>query len=311
MIRIDLEPTRDAAPIRDLSLEDLVERRERKMTSRRVGALAVSFAIILAMAGAFVAVNRTGTGTTKEAGTTPEAWTMPPGLAIPAGSYAYVHVINYPPVGNPTSDEQWWWFSPTDGTGRVKVEGIGGDHVPYSSDTTYGPSGEMTDGPKLVPLDGLSTDPALLADQLFQRAQEPGSPAPTTLHSPQEVADVANILLNEANATPELKAALSQVLVNLPGVTIEPDTADPVGRSGWSVQFTDPDGSGSRTWWFDRDSDQLLAVRNHFTANGGYTYFSIYEASGVVADTSAMNPEPTFIPPTTDAPPAEGPTSRT
>ena len=38
-------------------------------------------------------------------GTSPDGWTMPEGLAIPAGSFAYVHVVEYPGVGQPGT-----WF---------------------------------------------------------------------------------------------------------------------------------------------------------------------------------------------------------
>ena len=252
MNRNDLERARTLAPITGLSLEGLAQRRERKEARRRLGALVVVAAIgVLAVSGAFAAYDGAGPAAQFGPGDTePKVWTMPPGLAIPAGSYAYVHRVVY---GDVEAYELESWFSPSDGSGRVREAGTAsdepldsgtpGEQTPYVDDRTYA-SGEMTSGevPNMDPLDGLSTDPAVLASQLVARSQPAGAspmPPPTTepnaAASTAQVAHVVDALLERANATPELKAALSQVLAGIEGVTVTSATMDPVGRPAWSV----------------------------------------------------------------------------
>ena len=193
---------------------------------------------------------------------------MPSGLVVPAGSYAYVRSVEY--GGGGTSERQTW-FSPTDGSGGV-------------DDHRYGP-GEMTNGhdPNTASLAGLSTDPAVLADQLIRRSAPDGaSPIPVPSPDPNvpevtgSVAAAIYLLLGMDNATPELKAALSQVLVRL------------------------EEGTRVNVWWFDPQSDQLLASE---IVEPGTSFYTIYEASGVVGDIGATSTQPSFFPSTSEPPP--------
>ena len=314
MNRSDLERARASAPITDLSLEGLALRRDRKEARRRSGALVVVAAIgVLAVGGAIVAYGDGPLAHAPADDTGPEAWTMPPGLSIPVGSYAYVHRVVY---GDDEAFEVQSWFSPDDGSGRVRETGtssnlpldsvIPGQQIPYTDDRDYA-VGEMTSGedPNMDPLDGLSTDPVVLAGQLVERSESGGAspipePAgPNEASSTSQVARVIDGLLQRPNATPELKAALSQVLAGLEGVTVNAATLDPVGRQAWSVEFENQ--IETRTWWFDLQSDQVLVKRSR-SSDGRFTFFTVYEASGVVTDTRETNTAPSFIPPTTVAP---------
>ncbi len=292
MNRSDLERARRAAPIEDLTFERLTQRRERKELRRRAGALAVSLTIgVLAAGGVFLAFRDDGAGVgLASSGTPSTTWTMPSGLVVPAGSYAYVRSVEY--GGGGTSERQTW-FSPTDGSGGV-------------DDHRYGP-GEMTNGhdPNTASLAGLSTDPAVLADQLIRRSAPDGaSPIPVPSPDPNvpevtgSVAAAIYLLLGMDNATPELKAALSQVLVRLEGVTTNPAASDPVGRPAWSVRLEE--GTRVNVWWFDPQSDQLLASE---IVEPGTSFYTIYEASGVVGDIGATSTQPSFFPSTSEPPP--------
>jgi len=315
MTSSDLERARGLAPSDGLSLERLARRRERKEAHGRIGALAVVGAIVVLTVSAFIADDGAGSSAgTPGADTEPEAWTMPPGLAIPAGSYAYVHRVVY---GSDEAFELRSWFSPSDGSGRVRETGtssnepldseVQGQQIPYVHDQTYAP-GELTSGevPNMDPLDDLSIDPEVLAGQLVARSGPAGaSPIPPPTSGPnqaassRQVAHVVDALLHRANATPELKAALSQVLAGLDGVTVTDATVDPVGRPAWSVGFDAH--AETQTWWFDPNSDQLLVERTSSVA-GDYTFFTVYEESGVVSGTRATETLPSFIPSTTVAP---------
>jgi len=113
---------------------------------------------------------------------------------------------------------------------------------------------------------------------------------------------MADLILSTANtATPELKASLSQVLAGLEGATVNEATSDPVGRPAGSVRSAGPGGARLKTWWFDPQSDQLLASVRVYP--DGTAYYTVYEAAGVVSATDDTSPQPVFIPPTSDVPP--------
>ncbi len=316
MNRSDLERARASAPITGLSLDGLVQRRERKETRRRLSALAVVVAIgVLAVGSALTVTGGDATPVPRAGGDTQSAaWTMPPGLTVPPGSYVYTHIVSY---GGVEGYEVQSWFSPSDGSGRVREtgtktdepldSGTPGPQIPYVQDHEYG-VGEMTDGgdSNMDPLGNLSTDPEVLVDQLIERSKQDGaSPAaPPTAQgvaaSTTRVALVADVLLHRDNATPELRAALSQVLAGLEGVRMDPETSDPVGRPGWSLTLgTD---EGTETWWFDPQSDQLLAKQFRFEGGQLSPVTTIYEASGIVSGTRETDLTSSFIPPTTATP---------
>ena len=309
-VRRQLPPSTDA-------FERLERRREAKAMRSRIVAgtvgLSVTAALVagLILSGSLSSGSDAGESVPGSDGSTPAVWTMPTGLAIPDGSFAYVHVVEYRGKGQAgfPADQQTW-FSPSDGSGRFTASGVASDPLldggpqtqgPYSHDDSYGP-GEMGNGEQWLGLDDLSTDPAVLAEQLAEPYRSagatPGSSASPNPNVDGSVADIADIVLSTANtATPELKAALSQVLAGLEGATVDSATSDPVGRLAWSVRLTQ--GARVETWWFDPQSDQLLAS----VVVDTNTYFRIYEAAGVVDGTGDRSPQPAFIPPTTDVPP--------
>jgi hypothetical protein len=301
---------------------DAFERLERHRKAKAMRSGIVAGAVALGVTGALVTglilarspSSGSDSNGSASGGTSPDGWTMPEGLAIPAGSFAYVHVVEYPGDGQPGSATvQRTWFSPSDGSGRLAVSGVASDPTinsgpqtqgPYSHDDSF-PPGEMGQGERWLGLDDLSTDPVVLATQL---AEPYASPGPTSTASPApaqvevSVAETADYILSMANtATPELKASLSQVLAGLEAATVNEATSDPVGRPAWSVRLAGPGGARTKTWWFDPQSDQLLASVRIYP--DGTTYYMVYEAAGVVSATSDTTPQPAFISPTTDVPP--------
>jgi hypothetical protein len=308
-VRQQLPPSTDA-------FKRLERRREAKAMRSRIVAGTVGLSVTAALVAALILSGSLPSGSDRgesvpgSGGSTPAAWTMPPGLAIPDGSFAYVHFVEYPGQGQPgfPADQQSW-FSPNDGSGRLTSSGVASDPVldggpqtqgPYSHDDSYGP-GEMGNGEQWLGLETLSTDPEVLAEQLAEpyasAGATPGSTASPNPNIDGSVADIADIVLTANTATPELKAALSQVLAGLEGATVDSATSDPVGRPAWSVRLTQ--GARVETWWFDPQSDQLLAS----VVVDSSTYFRIYEAAGVVDGTGDRSPQPAFIPRTTDVPP--------
>ena len=301
-----LDRVREQVPPPGDAFERLERRREAKAMRSRIVAGAVGLGVTGALVTGLVLSGSLSSGSAPDrsgpasGGTPSGAWTMPDGLMIPDGSFAYVHVVEYSGAGQPGSPiEERSWFSPSDGSGRVTGSGVASappleacaqTQCPYSNDDSYGP-GEMEkgSGEQWFGLGDLSTDPAVLAEQLAAPYLSPGaSPIPqasgtpslpTSAGSPSasaiptvspdptvtgSVADMANLVLISAHtATPELKAALSQVLAGLEGAMVSTATSDPVGRPAWSVRLEHGPGQGAgvETWWFDPQSDQLLGIR--------------------------------------------------
>src|SRR4051794_31775401 len=132
MNRSDLERARASAPITDISLDGLTRRRERKQSRRRLSALAVVVTIgVVAVGSAFTLTGEEGAPRPSAgADTEPAAWTTPAGLAVPPGSYVYVHSVSY---GSAEGYEVESWFSPSDGSGRLRETGTSSDHPLDSS----------------------------------------------------------------------------------------------------------------------------------------------------------------------------------
>ena len=69
-------------------------------------------------------------------------------------------------------------------------------------------------------------------------------------------------------------------------MTVNSATLNPVGRPAWSVAFDYH--AVTKIWWFDPKSDQLPVGRVHSKA-GRFTFFTVYEASGVVSSVQASD----------------------
>ena len=254
-----LERLHQQLPVPGDAFERLERRRKAKAMRSGIVAGAVALGVTGVLVTGLILARSPSAGSDpfgSASGTSPDRWTMPEGLAILAGSFAYMRVVEYPGDGQPGSpSDQRTWFSPSDGSGRTQG--------PYSHDDIFGP-GEMGQGERWMGLEDLSIDPVVLAAQL---AEPYVSPGPTSTASPLpardaelSVAETADLILSTANtATPELKASLSQVLAGLDTATVNATTSDPVGRPAWSVRLEGPGGARTKTWWFDPQSDQLLA----------------------------------------------------
>ena len=255
-LKTDLERARRSAPGSDVDFESLLRRRDRQAKVRKTGSLVLSLFVGLAViAGAFtVARSRPGAGPADGNGVD---LPTPKGLAMPVGTYLYRKTAWFGADGQPMSTTSVWWAA--DGSGRTSAE--------PGDDTTFGPGEFPTD---TGPLGSLSTDAAVLRDQMIQRmAPDGASPEPADQFTPGPgqpdhvtAGMIRSIgeLLSDPNTTPELRAALFRVAAGLDGVTLTRAALDPTGRPAIELEVATE--TQLHHWWFDPETQQLLATQD-------------------------------------------------
>jgi hypothetical protein len=331
-LRTELERAgRKAPPLEHEPYDRLRARRERKARRGRVTAATVSLTVaVVAIAGLWTAFR-------------PHNTTLPPSitasgptadLSVGPDQYVFSKVVSY--SYGPEGDGANWplyverdvartWYR-ADDSGRSATDGQlsyftqadqqadqGLHDTPVPKDDTYGPGNYPRD---MGDLSSLSTDPAVLLQQLRDRSGQAGSsPEPPISPGPGQAADtgmlwgVIQTLMDAPQSTPAQRAALFQVASQLRGVRVTQAATDPVGRPATLLTTTNGDGIEGE-WWFDPSSEQLLARR--FTVrsdsmtypNGTVFAIEIVQSSGVTAATGdGASLVKTFVPsPLTDPP---------
>jgi hypothetical protein len=267
----DLDRARRSAPIEELSLERLHQRRDRKEGRRRIAALITALVIAAGVIFGVVTlktdshgVGAAGGGTGGSGG----AGALAPGglpaphadLTIPDGSYyagTYADYYLNQQDGTYSENSVSWWRK-ADGSGRI------GDKT-YASGEFPGEGGGVTD---------LTADPTVLRDEVIARMQPTGaSPEPYDQFTPgpgqpdqitaglwRSIADPGSGLLLSPQASPALKAALVQVLAACDGVQTIEASVDPAGRP--AIEITSITEGIRHQLWVDPSTYQPEAWRN-------------------------------------------------
>jgi hypothetical protein len=301
-LRDRLNGARDRAPAPRFDLDALEARRDRRETRRRVAALILGLGILVVLVAGAFAWQRPSGSVARSGDLGPlQGWSAPPELAFPAHGYRYerrtsAH-IQPGQNGEPASvigvsaenigwGESWYGL---DDSGRIREQGEGSNT--YAAGSFPNDTGDLS---------GLSTDPATLLEQLVERTAPDGaSPEPyddftTGPESPLTAGLVraAGELLDDANSTPALRAALAQVLAGLDGASVQRGH-DPFGRDAVEVSISSE--RATHHWWFDPRTLQLLALTDD--APQGSSYFVlVMEASGYVGGTDSAHPNDRLIP---------------
>ncbi len=275
--------------------EPLARLRRRGATKRRherLAAAGVAFVLLVAaVGGSLFALGRVRSGHRHATGSDGQG--PGPSLALGPGEYAYVkHTVVQPTFemdgqvnsqGGTVTIETWW---APDGSGRRTATNDGAG---------YGLPEQGTWGPGAFPIgddiSGLSTDPSTLLDQLRQRdAPNGASPVPdVTPAADDQTTESGGLwravmdLLDQPNATLELRAAVVQVAEMIPGVHRVEGITDPVGRAGYGLQL-DIEGL---TQQIDVDPVSLLPLAIVQRLDGqSSSRYEIYEM-GIVDSTDA------------------------
>jgi hypothetical protein len=154
-------------------------------------------------------------------------------------------------------------------------------------------AGQLSDGPQ--GLATLTTDPARLARLISDRKIE-GGPA-----GPAEDFTQVGDLLRASGAPPALRAALFQVAVRIPGVTVVANARNHSGRLGTGLEYLSPVTSGpergevdQRELIFDPGTSALIgelsAFVNRATHAATYLTWTDYLKSFVVNSTTSVTP---------------------
>jgi hypothetical protein len=283
----------NAVPDPAFGLDALERKRDRRELRRRSGAGALGLGI-LAMIGVGLYSLSLGRPPEDAAGDR-----LPPPsavLAFPPDAFAYersawVTLANDGSAKRVAYDQQRWYGLDASGRrhdqrGHDEVFGAG-EYITDAGDVTY-----------------LIADPEVLYDQLVERA-EPGGASPEAYRgwtlgaeAPITAGVVRSIgeLLEDDNVSPELRAALAQVLSGLEGASVQHDVIDPAGRAAISVEIETE--RRLKIWWFDPDSLQVMAYTEMEAGEDPdeANIFKLVAAAGFVPDINSSKPVEPLVP---------------
>lgn len=270
-----LERAQHLAPPPAFDLDDVRVRKSRHERRRRVSAAVVGLSITAAIvAGAVFAATTGGNPRgTVQPGATGIGGGLPAPIRLVAlgpGEFSYQRIE----IDSTSScadcgvthvellAESWW---ASDNSGRIDVStaqnyGIHGG--------TFGAGAFPTEGD----LTGFPTDPDALRTFLLDRSAENGaSPRPAVTPAPGVPVEEGELWLaiqdylgstQYLNATPELRAAMLQVLAQDPMVEVSTGATDPLGRPASTLRFHAYDADV--TVFVDPTTDDFMAKTERF-----------------------------------------------
>ncbi len=255
-VRDRLRNASELVTLPDRPFDRMVERRDRKRRSQRLGAATLAFAIAaVAVGGGLVLLSKLGQDHVDTGG---GGWHSTKALALQPGDYFYLKVESSEAEDGQIRDEETWWG--LDGSGEVRNRSTRQDKYPYPPSGTYG-RGMF---PPWSDVSGLSTDPLVLDAQLRQEPWNHFEGQP----EPERMWDLVSFLLTELpTPTPKLRASLFEVASDIDGVTVTQSDSDPVERAATSLAFSDAKSGATWKMYFDPGTHQVMAWT--FTSDRG------------------------------------------
>jgi hypothetical protein len=112
----------------------------------------------------------------------------------------------------------------------------------------------------------LPTEPEALrlaveSNQISVRGFNLMYPTANRLDSEKTIAELISILVEGNPMTPQLRAAVFNALAELPGIEVDTDATDSLGRQGDAIRSIDPKAGGGEEFIFDPDTSEVLAQR--------------------------------------------------
>jgi hypothetical protein len=138
----------------------------------------------------------------------------------------------------------------------------------------------------------LPTDPEALRQAVESNRFEVGGfnhmdPSAKRLGEAATIAQLLNILQEGYVATPELRAATFNALAELPGVHVDTDATDLLGRRGYSISRTEGD-SGRIEYIFDPATAEILAERDVLCDPSGSPFLEGVPAGTTIRETAYL-----------------------
>lgn len=289
-----LEQAQHRAPTPAFDLDDVRDRRTRHDRRRRVSAAIVGLGITAAIvAGAAFATASVGPhdGTVGPAGGGGlPAPTRTVVLALGGFSYQRIRIESSSSCADCGVNhvellaESWW---APDGSGRIDVSKVQnyGIHGGTFGAGTFPTEGDLT---------GFPTDPEALRAFLLQRSAADGaSPRPDVTPAPGVPLEDGQLWLaiqdylgstQYLNATPELRAAMLQVLAQDPMVRVSTGATDLLGRSASTLRFHAYDADV--TVFVEPTTGDFMAKTERF--DDGSTGSVIVEEAGIATSDQAL-----------------------
>jgi len=280
-----LEHAQGRAPEASFDLEDVRDRRSFRERRRKLGAAAVGLGLTVAIvAGAVFTMVSSGTqGENRDARGGGGLPSVPHSIvALKPGEFSYQRIRIGSSCdgcgGSALLVESWWALNDS---GRIKVlekrnYGIDGG--------SFGP-GEFPDEGDLS---AFPTEPAALESFLLERSGSSGaSPRPEVTPAPGVPLEEGQLWLairdylgstQYLNATPELRAAMLQVLAQIPMVHVEAGATDPLGRLATVLRFRAYDADVDV--FVEPNTRDFMAMTERFD-DGGVGSLTV-EAAGIV-----------------------------
>ncbi|HEY2716957.1 MAG TPA: CU044_5270 family protein [Solirubrobacterales bacterium] len=136
----------------------------------------------------------------------------------------------------------------------------------------------------------LPTEPAALREAIETHNMKGAEfdlsdPAPKRRDSKETIEGLFNILV-EGPTTPQLRAAVFNALAELPGIEVDTDATDFLGRQGYAVRSIDRGEGGGIEFIFDPDTAELLAQREFLSAPGDSPYLEGLPAGQTIRETA-------------------------
>jgi hypothetical protein len=290
-----LRQARLEAPGAGFDLDDVRDRKRRHERRRRVSATILGLGFTVAIvAGAVFAAASTGSNSTGQ-GPAHGSRGLPAAVrtvTLEPGEYSYqrIRITSDPTCATCAVTHvellaQSWWGP--DRSGRIDVSkaqnyGIHGG--------TFGPGTFPTEGD----LSGFPTDPdALRTFLLLRSASDGASPRPDVTPAPGVPLEDGQLWLaiqdylgstQYLNATPELRAAMLQVLAHDPMVRVASGAMDPLGRPASTLRFHAYDADV--TVFVEPTTGDFMAMTQRF--NDGTTGSLIVEEAGIATSDHAL-----------------------
>ena len=111
-------------------------------------------------------------------------------------------------------------------------------------------------------------------------------PSAQRLDSEKTIAELFNILSEGAPLTPQLRAAAFNALAELPGIEVDTDATDFLGRQGYAVRSIR--NEGGLEFIFDPETAEMLAQREFLTAPGQGPYEEGLPAGQTIRETAYL-----------------------
>lgn len=139
----------------------------------------------------------------------------------------------------------------------------------------------------------LPTEPEALrlaveSNQISHRGFNLIDPSAKRLDTGRTIEELFNILVEGSPLTPQLRAAVFNALAELPGIEVDTDATDFLGRQGYAIRSINAQAGGGIEFIFDPDTSELLAQRNFLTEPGQGPYLKGLPAGLTVSETDYL-----------------------